>query len=651
MLGLPLGALVVVLNHVDVLGLIGSQQDFGPRGGLLHVRSAHGNGCQVLFGLVHLAQAIVQFLLGHGTVVNHGVLHVLQALYEVDELGRLGVAQLLLAHDVGVLVAGTVHAIFVQAVEALFLVGLSIVAGLDEEVDQAVVGLLINLGVLHQILGEFQCLGHVLAQATQRQVGLVVSYNHRDVASQLVQALLELGSRHLLGSQVVHVAQREVIAVVGGVAEVILVGELEQVVQIVVLVEQRQLLAGLAHGHLLAVVHKLRLDGLDGLAQDVAHEVALLVAVGGDGGDGRLVNLLGGGVLAHALVHAHEVVVQVAVGKGHDLVLGHTGHAVEFAYLLGPVHVVDKGVDQLTGAGTVVVECAQVVQLVVVYHAHQQVIVKVAGTQFCQLAEHELAHFLEALALIGITQEHKHRVVGHHVAVSTAVHQLHGLVQVQVHQTGRAVGEHLGNDVNGIALQRVASTETPAQGHEFGFLAHDGGVDGGHNGLEGSKLGTGEVIVGLPASEVALQDGDDLVGVKVTSHTDGHIVGAVVVVEVVLDVSDRRVLQVLLCTDGRLGAIGVGGEHLGIHGLEQLPLVLGDADVVLLIHGLQLGVETTDDHVLETVGLDACPAVHLVGGDVLGITGHVGAGIGVSALTADAGHQLVILVGDVVLCS
>ena len=105
----------------------------------------------------------------------------------------------------------------------------------------------------------------------------------------------------------------------------------------------------------------------------------------------------------------------------------------------------------------------------------------------------------------------------------------------------------------------------------------------------------------------------------------------------------------LLGTDGCLGTIGVGGEHLGAQGLEDLSLVLCDTDVVLLIHSLELGVETADDHVLEAVGLDAGPAVHLVGGDVLGIAGDVGAGVGVGALATDAGHQLVILVGDVVL--
>ena len=357
MLGLPLGALVVVLNHVDVLGLIGSQQDFGPRGGLLHVRSAHGNGCQVLFGLVHLAQALVQFLLGHGTVVNHGVLHVLQALYEVDELGRLGVAQLLLAHDVGVLVAWTIHAIFAQTAEALVLAALGIVTALEDDINHALVSVLINLCVLHQVLGELESLGHVLAQTAQGQISLVVANVHRDVASQLVQALLELGGTHLLGAQEVHVAQGGLVAVVGSGTEVILVGQGEQVVQIVVLIKQRQLLAGLAYGHLLAEVHKLGLDGLDDFAQDVAHKVALLVAVGGNRGDGGLVNLLLGGVNAHALVHTHEVVVQqVAVGKCHNLVLGHASHAVEFAHLLGPVHMVDKGVDQLAGAGAVVVQ-------------------------------------------------------------------------------------------------------------------------------------------------------------------------------------------------------------------------------------------------------------------------------------------------------
>ena len=344
-LGSPLGALVVVLYHIDVLGLVGSKQNLGLRRLLFHVINADRHGCKVLFGLVDLAQALVQLLLGHGTIINHGVLHVLHSLDQVEQFGRLGVAQLLGTHDVGVGVAGTVHAVLVQAAEALILVALGIVAGLDDGFYHILVGFFVNLGVLHQVLTQFQCLGHVLAQAAQRQIGLVVAHVHRYVAGQLVQALLELGSTHLFSAKEIQVAECGFVTVVGSVAEVILIGNLEQVIQGVLFVEQGQVLTGLAYGHLLAVVHKLRLDGLDDLVQDVLDEVALLVAVGGNGGNGGLVNLLLSGVNAHALIHAHVVVVQVTVGKVHDLLLGHAGLAVEFSDLLCPIHMVDEGVD------------------------------------------------------------------------------------------------------------------------------------------------------------------------------------------------------------------------------------------------------------------------------------------------------------------
>ena len=114
----------------------------------------------------------------------------------------------------------------------------------------------------------------------------------------------------------------------------------------------------------------------------------------------------------------------MAVGKIHNLLLGHAGHAVQLAHFLGPVHVVDKGVDQLTGAGRIVIEGAQVVQLVVIDHAHEQVVVKVACTQLSELAKQEVAHFLEGLSLVGITHEQEHRVIGHRVGEGTGAHHL-----------------------------------------------------------------------------------------------------------------------------------------------------------------------------------------------------------------------------------
>ena len=143
--------------------------------------------------------------------------------------------------------------------------------------------------------------------------------------------------------------------------------------------------------------------------------------------------------------------------------------------------------------------------------------------------------------------------------------------------------------------------------------------------------------------------GDHLVGIEVARHTDGHVVGCVVALEVVLDVGDGRILQVLTASDGRLCAIGVGGEELRHQGREEFVAVLGETHVVLLIDGLQLRVETANDHVLETVALHLEPVVDLVARDVLHVAGDIVARIGIGAFGSDARHHLVVLVGDVVL--
>ena len=69
-------------------------------------------------------------------------------------------------------------------------------------------------------------------------------------------------------------------------------------------------------------------------------------------------------------------------------------------------------------------------------------------------------------------------------------------------------------------------------------LYHNGGVDRSGEGFQGRELGACHAIIGLPIAKVALEDGNHLGWVHVTRHTDGHIVGAIVVVEIVLDVGD-----------------------------------------------------------------------------------------------------------------
>ena len=62
-------------------------------------------------------------------------------------------------------------------------------------------------------------------------------------------------------------------------------------------------------------------------------------------------------------------------------------------------------------------------------------------------------------------------------------------------------------------------------------------------------------------------------------------------------------------------------------------------------------METTNNHILESVALDLCPVLDFVRGDILSIACHIVRGIRVSTLGTDGCHQLVILIGDEVLRS
>ena len=106
----------------------------------------------------------------------------------------------------------------------------------------------------------------------------------------------------------------------------------------------------------------------------------------------------------------------------------------------------------------------------------------------------------------------------------------------------------------------------------------------------------------------------------------------------------------LLGTDGGLESIRVVGPQHLTDSSEELPAVAGQSDIVFLIHSLQLCMETADHHVLETVGLDFRPVLYLVRWDVLCIASHIVGSICVSPLCTDGCHQLVVLVGDEVLC-
>ena len=145
---------------------------------------------------------------------------------------------------------------------------------------------------------------------------------------------------------------------------------------------------------------------------------------------------------------------------------------------------------------------------------------------------------LQRLSLVGIAHEHEQRVVGHVVGIGCRAHDFLLLVQVEVHQPGSLVFEHARDHLQGVVLQRVAAVEAPRERHKGGLLPHDGGVEGCRDGFEWGEFWARETCVGLPVAKVFVEDGNHLVGVHLAGHTDGDIVGAIVVVIVVLDVGD-----------------------------------------------------------------------------------------------------------------
>ena len=62
-------------------------------------------------------------------------------------------------------------------------------------------------------------------------------------------------------------------------------------------------------------------------------------------------------------------------------------------------------------------------------------------------------------------------------------------------------------------------------------------------------------------------------------------------------------------------------------------------------------METADDHILETVGLNLCPVLHFVAGNVFRVAGYIVRGIGIRSLCTDSRHQFVVLVGNEILGS
>ena len=143
-----------------------------------------------------------------------------------------------------------------------------------------------------------------------------------------------------------------------------------------------------------------------------------------------------------------------------------------------------------------------------------------------------------------------------------------------------------------------------------------------------------------------VDDLDGLVVLKVTGETDGDVVGAIIGIVELTDVTDTGVLEVFLGAEHGVLAVRYGGIEGLVDGQKHFPYIHGGIHVKLLVYGLEFGVETTDHEVLEPIGLYDGPASQFGVGNDLMVAGVGRTGIGIDAGSTDTGHELVELIGN-----
>ena len=267
--------------------------------------------------------------------------------------------------------------------------------------------------------------------------------------------------------------------------------------------------------------------------------------------------------------------------------------------------------------------------------------------------EHQLTHLVETLSRQSHTVGQHNGVVAHSFGLNSCCQHFLLLIKVEVEEAGSTVAQKTTDEVQGVHLVGSRTFEAPAEHHVLGLLTQyilaDRFGDGGLR-CESQLVGVvGISFLGIPVAEVLFDEVHHGIGLKVTRKADDDIARNVPLVKVVLNVDERRVLEVLLGTDGSLSAVGVGGEEHSRQGFEFLRHIACHAHVLLLIDGFEFGVEETEHGVLETLRLDFCPVLHLVRWDVFGVACHVVRCKSIRSVGTNHGHHLVILVGDGIL--
>ena len=281
------------------------------------------------------------------------------------------------------------------------------------------------------------------------------------------------------------------------------------------------------------------------------------------------------------------------------------------------------GVHKFHGTVPVGFEGTHPLEAAIVDDGKEQGVAEFTLDNLVHFAGEKILHLRERLTFLRHSYGDESPVIDAPVGEDVAREHFLALVEVEVYKTGHPVVKEVTDHVCNLAFGRAVAGRTPSEHDEFGFLAENIFHHRFRCRLFGLDLEGGEGRIGLPVTEIFLDDSHHLRRVKVAREADRDIVRDIIGVLVAPDGAQRRILQVVLRADDGLRAIGMVPEKHRIQGVQGLLLIVHEAHVLLLVHGLQLGVESAEYAVLEPVRFDPGPILDLIGGDVFGVAGHI----------------------------
>ena len=139
---------------------------------------------------------------------------------------------------------------------------------------------------------------------------------------------------------------------------------------------------------------------------------------------------------------------------------------------------------------------------------------------------------------------------------------------------------------------------------------------------------------------------DGLLNINIATDKDGHIIGNIISVEVILDVDQRRILQMLGITNGALLTVGVVLVKQVRQGVVRNAVAVIQCAVLFFVNNFELRVEKTEHGVDETVRFNGRPLFQAVGRQTYFVNCLFVPGVRIQATGPHNAVKLVKFIGD-----